>query len=184
MYEELFIAGSGGQGVLTLGKILVYSAMEEGKFVTYYPSYGAEVRGGTANCMVKISDEFIYSPVVETPTLMIIMNMPSYIKFLKKFVPKKFLFLNSSLIEESDDIKNFLKKNSKDLEIVRVDATEVANKIGSTIVSNIVMLGVLAKKTNIVKIDTIENVLSKFFGKNVLDINLKALDYGVKMYEI
>jgi len=180
MYEEIFIAGSGGQGVLSFGKILVYSAVEENKFATYYPSYGAEVRGGTANCMVKISSEFIYSPVVETPTFMIIMNMPSYIKFLKKLIPQKFLFLNSSLIEEIDEIKNILKKNSKELEIVKINATEIANKIGSTVVSNIVMLAALAKKTNIVNVDTIKKVLSKVFNKNVLDMNLKALDYGVK----
>ncbi len=130
--------------------------------------------------MVKISSEFIYSPVVETPTFMIIMNMPSYIKFLKKLIPQKFLFLNSSLIEEIDEIKNILKKNSKELEIVKINATEIANKIGSTVVSNIVMLAALAKKTNIVNVDTIKKVLSKVFNKNVLDMNLKALDYGVK----
>jgi 2-oxoglutarate ferredoxin oxidoreductase subunit gamma len=177
MYEELFIAGSGGQGVLTLGKILVYSAMEEGKFATYYPSYGAEVRGGTANCMVKISDSFIYSPVVEEPTMVTIMNMPSYIKFLKKFIPQKFLFLNTTLIEEKTEIIEFLKSHAKNLEIVRVNATEIANKIGTTLVSNIVMLTTIVKRTNVVKIDSVRNILSKIFSKKTLDINLKAIDY-------
>ncbi len=177
MYEEIFIAGSGGQGVLTLGKILVYSAIEEEKFATYYPSYGAEVRGGTANCMVKISDRFIHSPVVEEPTMMTIMNMPSYIKFLKKFVPQKFLFLNTSLIEEKNEIIEFLKSHAKNLEIIKINATEIANKIGSTLVSNIVMLTAVVKKTNIVKIETIKNTISKIFSKKVLEINLKTIDY-------
>lgn len=181
MYEEIFIAGSGGQGVLSLGKILVYSAVEENKYATFYPSYGAEVRGGTANCMVKISDSFIYSPVAETPTILTLMNMPSYIKFIKKFIPQKFLFINTSLIEEQEDIKKLIKEYEKNLEVVRIAATEIANKIGNTLVANIVMLGALAKKTKVVNISSIKNTLSKLFNKKVLDINLKALDKG---YEI
>lgn len=180
MYEEIFIAGSGGQGVLSLGKILVYSSVEENKYATYYPSYGAEVRGGTANCMVKISDSFIYSPVVETPTIMIVMNTPSYLKFVKKLLPQKVLFLNSSLIEEKEEIKEFLKNHSKNLEIIKIPATAIANKIGSTIVSNMVMLGALAKKTKIVSLDSVKTTLSKIFNKKVLEINLKALDIGEK----
>ncbi|MCS7227525.1 MAG: 2-oxoacid:acceptor oxidoreductase family protein [Endomicrobia bacterium] len=178
MYEEIFIAGSGGQGVLSLGKILVYSAIEEGKYATYYPSYGAEIRGGTANCMVKIADSFIYSPVVETPTIMTIMNMPSYIKFVKKLIPQKFLFLNSSLIEEDEETKEVLKSQVQHLNIVKVEATALANKLGNTIISNIVMLGALVKKTNIVKIESIKTVLYKIFSKKILDINLKALKIG------
>lgn len=177
MYEEIFVAGSGGQGILSLGRILVYSAIEENKFATYYPSYGAEIRGGTANCMIKISDNFIYSPVVEEPTMMTIMNMPSYIKFLKKYVPQKFLFLNTSLIEEKNEIIEFLKSHAKNLEIVRVNATEIANKIGSTLVSNIVMLTSVVKRTGIVKIDSVRSVITKIFSKKVLDINLKAIDF-------
>ncbi len=177
MYEEIFVAGSGGQGILTLGRILVYSVMSEGKFATYYPSYGAEVRGGTANCMIKISDNFIYSPVVEEPTLVAIMNMPSYIKFLKKFIPQKFLFLNTSLIEEKAEITEFLKKYAKNVEIIRVKATEIASKIGSIFVSNVVMLTAIVKKTNIVEIDSVKNAVSKILNKKVLDINLKTIDY-------
>ncbi|MFN3550273.1 MAG: 2-oxoacid:acceptor oxidoreductase family protein [Endomicrobiia bacterium] len=176
MYEEIFIAGSGGQGILSLGKILAYASLEENKYATYYPSYGAEVRGGTANCMVKISDKFIYSPIVENPTIMIIMNLPSYLKFVKKFLPQKFLFLNSSLIEEKEDIKEFIKNYSKDLEIIKIPATEIANKIGFTVVSNTVMLSQVVKKTGIFKIDSIKKTLEKIFSKKVLEINLKALD--------
>ncbi|MCS7231251.1 MAG: 2-oxoacid:acceptor oxidoreductase family protein [Elusimicrobiota bacterium] len=181
MYEEIFIAGSGGQGVLSLGKILVYSAAKENKLATYYPSYGAEVRGGTANCMVKISESFIFSPIIENPTIVTLMNMPSYLKFIKKFIPQKFLFINTSLIEEQEEIKKFLKHYSKNLEIIKVAATEIANKIGSTVVSNIVMLGAIARRTEIIKITSIKETLYKIFSKKILDINLKALDIG---YEI
>lgn len=178
MYEEIFIAGSGGQGVLSLGKILVYSAIEEGKYATYYPSYGAEIRGGTANCMVKIADRFIYSPVVETPTITTIMNMPSYIKFVNKFTPQKFLFLNSSLIDEQQEITELIKEHLKQIDIVRVQATELANKIGNVIISNIIMLGAMIKKTHILEIASVKSVMTKIFNKKVLDINLKALDIG------
>ncbi len=178
MYEEIFIAGSGGQGILSLGKILVYTSLQEDKYATYYPSYGAEVRGGTASCMVKISDRFIYSPIVENPTIMIIMNLPSYLKFVRKFLPQKFLFLNSSLIEEKEDIKDLIKNYPKNLKIIKVSATEIANKIGSTVVSNIVMLSAVLKETKIFKIDSIKITLEKIFSKNkkVLQTNLKALN--------
>ncbi|MEN3014111.1 MAG: 2-oxoacid:acceptor oxidoreductase family protein [Endomicrobiia bacterium] len=181
MYEEIFIAGSGGQGVLSLGKILTFSAIQENKFATYYPSYGAEIRGGTANCMVKISNNFIYSPIIENPTVAIIMNMPSYLKFVKKFIPQKFLFLNTSLIEEQEEIKKFINQYAKNLEVIKVAATEIANKIGNTLVSNIVMLGALIHRTKIIDIYIIKKVLSNMFNKKNLTLNLKALDVG---YEI
>lgn len=179
MYEEIFIAGSGGQGVLSLGKILVYSAIEEGKYATYYPSYGAEVRGGTANCMVKIADSFIYSPVVESPTITVIMNLPSYIKFIKKFTPQKFLFLNSTLIDEKD-IQQFYKTYSKYLNIVRVNVTELANQLGNIVTSNMIMLGSMIKKINIVKVESVKTIITKIFNnKKIVELNFKALSIGI-----
>lgn len=183
MYEEIFIAGSGGQGVLSLGKILVYSAIEEGKYATYYPSYGAEIRGGAANCMVKIADRFIYSPVVEMPTITTIMNTPSYIKFIHKFMPQKFLFLNSSLIDEQQEIAEFIKNQLKKIDIVRIHATEFANKLGNVITANIIMLGAIIKKTHILEITSVKTVMAKIFSKKVLEINLQALDIGQNSVE-
>ncbi len=182
MYEEIFIAGSGGQGVLSLGKILIFSAVEENKYVTYYPSYGAEMRGGTANCMVKISDSFIFSPVVENPTILTVMNIPSYLKFVKKFIPQKFLFINSSLIEEQTEIKNFLAEHSKNINIIKISATDIANKIGTTVVSNIVMLGAIIKVTRLLKAESIKNIINKFFNHNkkILELNIQALEEGLK----
>ncbi len=180
MYEEIFIAGSGGQGVLSLGKILIFSAVEENKYATYYPSYGAEIRGGTANCMVKISDEFIYSPVVETTTILTVMNFPSYLKFVQKFIPQKFLFINSSLVEEKEEIKKFLEQHSKNLHTIKVQATELANKIGSTIVSNIVMLGAIIKATNLLKPTSVKDVIYKVFNKKIAELNVSALEEGMR----
>ncbi|MBU2568030.1 MAG: 2-oxoacid:acceptor oxidoreductase family protein, partial [Elusimicrobia bacterium] len=97
--DEIFVAGAGGQGVLAFGKLLVQSAVEEEKFVTYYPSYGAEIRGGTANCAVIISDREIGSPVVSLYKTMIIMNAPSYAKFLSRLAPDGMLIVNSSLVD-------------------------------------------------------------------------------------
>jgi 2-oxoglutarate ferredoxin oxidoreductase subunit gamma len=178
MYNEIFIAGSGGQGILSLGKILISCAVEEGKFVTYYPSYGAEMRGGTANCMVKISDTEIYSPVIESPTEMIIMNTPSYLKFVTKFNPQKFLFLNTSLIEEKTEIQEYILTKLPNLEVIKIAVTDLANKIGNTLVANMVMLGAVLKKVKLVKIDTVKDVLEKKFEKNVALLNIKALEVG------
>lgn len=177
MYEEIFIAGSGGQGVLTIGKIIAQAAIDENKFVTYYPSYGAEVRGGTANCMVKISDTFIYSPIVETPTVTVIMNTPSYLKFVHKLMPTKYLLLNSSLIKETKDIQETM--SGKNLYVIKIPATEFANNLGSTVVANIVMLGVLIKVTKIVEnINTVKNVITKTIKEKFWELNFNALNMG------
>ncbi|MFQ3675331.1 MAG: 2-oxoacid:acceptor oxidoreductase family protein [Endomicrobiia bacterium] len=178
MYNEIFIAGSGGQGILSLGRILISAAVEESKFVTYYPSYGAEMRGGTANCMIKISDTEIYSPVIESPTEMVIMNTPSYLKFVKKFNPKNFLFLNSSLIDEKKEIQEYIAKNLSGLNIVKLDVSDIANRIGNVLVANMVMLGVLLKKVNLVKMVTVKNILEKKFDKKIALLNTKALETG------
>ncbi len=180
MYNEIFIAGSGGQGVLSLGRILVMSAVEENKYVTYYPSYGAEVRGGTANCMVKISDEPIYSPVIEHPTEMVIMNTPSYLKFIKKFLPQKILFLNTSLVEENEEITRLILTQIPQLEIIRVNATEIANKIGNILSSNMVMLGSIVQKLKIISVETVKTVLGKIFDEKILELNLQAFIKGME----
>ncbi|MCS7151521.1 MAG: 2-oxoacid:acceptor oxidoreductase family protein [Endomicrobia bacterium] len=179
MYEEIFIAGSGGQGVLTIGRLIALSAADEDKYVTYYPSYGAEIRGGTANCMVKISSNFIYSPIIEIPSITIIMNMPSYVKFINKLLPSKFLFLNSSLIDEITKISDIYKEKS--LKIFKISATDIANKIGSSVVANIIMLGAVIKATKIIEnINTVKNVIVKNFKEKFWELNFKALNAGME----
>lgn len=179
MYEEIFIAGSGGQGVLTVGKIIAQAAMDENKFVTYYPSYGAEIRGGTANCMIKISDNFIYSPVVETPTITVIMNMPSYIKFVNKLSPTKYLILNSSLIKDTKEITQLAIDQKANFKIIKIPATELANKLGSTVAANIIILGALIKVTRVIEnINTVKNVITRTIREKFWELNLNALNMG------
>ncbi len=133
MQERIIIAGHGGQGVMFLGKLLAQAAMEEGKNVTYLPSYGTEVRGGTAHCQVVISSEEICSPVVERPTTLVVMNQPSYDRFLPLLAPAGTLFANSSLVAANPE-----KKNAYCLPV-----TAVAAALGEVQVANMVMLGAL-----------------------------------------
>src|SRR5512136_1139127 len=101
MYQDVMIAGFGGQGVLLVGKILARAGMLEGKYVTWFPSYGAEIRGGTANCTVIISDHEIGSPVVQNPSAMLIMNEASFKRFERRISPSGDLFLNTSLVQQA-----------------------------------------------------------------------------------
>ncbi len=179
MYHEIFIAGSGGQGILSLGRILALSACEEGRYVTYYPSYGAEIRGGTANCVVKISNKFIYSPVVEKPTELVLMNFPSYTKFIEKFLPEKFLFINSTLVPE-ELVKKFLKNIKRNIEWISIQATEIANKIGDIVVANMVMLGKILKVTEVVRFETLKKVIETNFRKDLVELNMRAVVEGMK----
>ncbi len=178
MYNEIFVAGSGGQGILSLGRIIVTAAVQENKYATYYPSYGAEIRGGTANCMLKISDTKIYSPIIENPSEMIIMNTPSYLKFITKYNPQSYLFLNMSLVEKNDVVEEYILKKLKNLNVVEVFATEIADKIGNILVANMVMLGAMIKKIGLLKIDTIKNILGKKYDSKVISLNIKAIEKG------
>jgi len=132
MTERAILAGWGGQGMMTIGKLLAWIMMHEGKEVTYFPSYGAEVRGGTAHCHVVVSDQPIHSPIVETADALIVMNQASYEKFRDRLRPGGLLLLNSSLIDH---------EAHEDAIVVRVDASAIANEMGNVRVANTVMLG-------------------------------------------
>ncbi len=172
MKEKVIIAGFGGQGILFMGKVLAISAMNEGKNVTFFPSYGAEMRGGTANCHVVVSDEEIGSPVVEHPTSLIVMNEPSFNRFKTTIDKDGILFVNSSLVDIETKKENILS----------INATYLADKLGNLKVSNIVMFGFYLKIKNIVKIETVKRVLSDIFKENdkLLEVNIKALLVGNK----
>src|SRR5574340_124994 len=122
MYQDVMIAGFGGQGVLLAGKLLAYAGMLEGKQVTWFPSYGAEVRGGTANCTVIISDREIGSPVVQHPSAMLIMNDASFVKFEQRIMPSGRLFLNTSLIVRPS--------SRKDISRIEIRANDIAEGLG------------------------------------------------------
>lgn len=152
--------------------------MLEDKQVTWFPSYGAEVRGGTANCTVVISDELIGSPVITHPDILIVMSDASLDKFLPKLKHDGLFLYDSSLIRNSVE--------RKDIEIVGVPATEIANKIGSTKSANMVLLGALIAKTNLLKIDSVLEAIESSISdkkKIIIDINKKAIIKGIEYIE-
>ncbi len=172
MLIKTIFAGFGGQGVMSMGLNLAQAAMLEGKNVTYLPSYGAEVRGGTANCTVAISDEEIASPVASSPDFIVAMNQPSLVRFQNQIQSGGVLFINSSLIEA--------EVSRGDIDIVRVPANSIAEELGSPRSANMVMMGAFAKKSNIVSVSSvIEGLKSALKDKQkLIAINEKALMAG------
>jgi 2-oxoglutarate ferredoxin oxidoreductase subunit gamma len=172
MLIKTVFAGFGGQGVLSMGLNLAQSAMLEGKNVTYLPSYGAEVRGGTANCTVAISDEEIASPVASSPDFVVAMNRPSLVRFQNQIQSGGVLFVNSSLIDA--------EVSRGDLDIVEVPANSIAEDLGSARSANMVMLGAFTRKTNVVSIESVIGGLKDAFKskQRLLAVNRKALMAG------
>lgn len=176
MLVKTIFAGFGGQGVLSIGLNLAQAAMLEGKHVTYLPSYGAEVRGGTAHCTVAISDEEIASPVASSPEFVVAMNQPSLMKFQNQIQSGGVLFFNASLTEAGT--------SRDDIEVVTVPANIIADKLGSPKSANMVMLGAFIKKGNLVSLESvIEGLKSTLKGKRELvTINEKALTAGYNLF--
>jgi 2-oxoglutarate ferredoxin oxidoreductase subunit gamma len=172
MLVKTLISGFGGQGVISMGLSLAQAAMAESKHVTYLPSYGAEVRGGTANCTVAVSDEEIASPIASSPDFVIAMNRPSLVKFQNQIKHGGVLFLNSSLIQADT--------SRDDIEVVRVAADAMAKELGSTKSANMVMLGAFIKKSGIVSLDgIIEGLKNTLKNKNkLIAVNEKAISAG------
>ena len=161
--------------MLMMGYILAVSAMRGGMQVTYLPSYGAEVRGGTANCTVSISDEDIASPVASSPDYVIAMNKPSLIRFEGQIKTKGTIFLNSDLID--------IDPEREDIEVFKIPANTLAKNIGSERAMNMIMLGAFASKAKITSIDSLMNGLTEVIktkSKKQAEINRKALEMGVK----
>ncbi len=179
MLEELIIAGFGGQGVMSMGQLLTYAGMIENKHVAWIPSYGPEMRGGTANCAVTVSDREISSPVVTEPTSVIIMNQPSLDKFEPALKPGGLLIINSSLVSK--------KASRKDLRVVEVACNEIANeKLGNTRVANIIILGAYIELTKVVTIDSIIESLKKVLPErrhNLIPLNRQALELGAELVQ-
>lgn len=177
MEERIVIAGFGGQGVMALGQLLTFSGMTEGKYVSWLPSYGPEMRGGTANCNVVIATQPVGSPVVIDSTSAIMMNRPSLDKFEDLVVEGGKLFINSSLIDR--------KAERKDIDIYYVPANEIAEELGNPKIANMVMLGAYLEAAKSVKVETILNkAFTAVFGENranLLPINKKALEKGAEI---
>ncbi|NLY70959.1 MAG: 2-oxoacid:ferredoxin oxidoreductase subunit gamma [Clostridiales bacterium] len=168
--HKLIIAGFGGQGVLLTGQIIAYAGMMEGKEVTWMPSYGPEMRGGTANCTVIVSDKKISSPVINEATAVVAMNLPSLVKFENMVEPGGKIFINSSLIDE--------EPKRDDIEVYSIKANEIAEGLNNSKVANMVILGAVIDNTGIVKRESVEKVLENIFTgdkANLIDLNKQAL---------
>ncbi len=172
MTEKIICAGFGGQGIMAMGKILALSAMREGKYVSWLPSYGAEVRGGTAHCMVVISDQRIASPYIERADSIIIMNEPSLKKFKNSIRSKGLLLVNSSLAD--------CKASSRRLDVTCVPLTEMAAKIGFEKVANTIGIGVYLAKKKIIALSTMEKSIEEVLAhrEKLIAINKRALEDG------
>lgn len=173
MTYEIVLAGFGGQGILFLGKMIATAGMLEGKEVSWIPSYGPEMRGGTANCSVVVSDRRIGSPVVSHPNVLVAMNRPSLEKFESRMQPGGFLLINKTLIE--------IPHTRADIDVAYVDITGIAGELGNPRLANIVALGALVGRLPIVGRDGVMAALKKeLVGKKaaLLDLNTAALDAG------
>ena len=170
--NKMFFAGTGGMGILLMGQIVGTAAIAEDKAVTFFPSYGPEMRGGTANCTVIVSDNEISSPLVHEADVVVAMTLPSMLKFEPMLKPGGILFLNSSLVKEAPA--------RSDITVYEIAASETAHDMGETRVANIIMLGAFVRTTNIVSGENVEKVIRDYFGERkaaLVDINLKAFHH-------
>lgn len=174
--QQVVIAGFGGQGIILAGKLLAQAAMKAGKEVTYMPSYGAEVRGGTANCMVVIADRPISSPVIDSPDTVIAMNKASLDKFAPKLKKGGLLIINSSLADQTPKLDD-------SIDVINLPADKIAKELGSTKVANMVALGAYLQKSRLfgVKVagDCLADVLAERYHVTI-PLNKKALQQGAE----
>ena len=176
MTQEIIFAGFGGQGILFAGKVVAYAGMNEGKNVSHLPSYGPEMRGGTANCSVIVSDEPVASPVITDPTSLVVMNGPSLDKFENAVVPGGKIFIDSTLVTR--DVER------SDVDVFKIDATNIANKMGLPKLANIIMVGKLVKETGLFTYDEIKSAVTKMVPASkpaLLENNMKAFDTGYNL---
>ena len=173
--HNLIASGFGGQGVMLIGQIIATSAMIENKHSTWLPSYGPEMRGGTANCTVVVSDEEIGSPVTSNPNELIIMNIPSLLKFEPKLKKNGFMIVNTSVVDR--------KAKRDDIDITYIDANNIAEELGNLKVANMVVLGAYIGKTKCISLESVEKAfIKKLTGKKakLIDLNIKAVKKGME----
>ncbi len=172
MHERIIIAGFGGQGVIMAGKLLCIAAMNEGKFVSHIPSYGAEMRGGTANCSVVISSKEIGSPTVPAPTIAIVLNTPSLTKFESRVKPGGLLIYNSSLIDRNPE--------RTDITVVDLKANDISEAAGSDRAANMAAIGkLISLKPEIASMEAVINALEVAISarnRKYNEINIKVLN--------
>ena len=173
MQNEVKFAGFGGQGILMMGTLLAKAAMQEGFEVAWVPSYGPEMRGGTAYCTVVISDEPIASPIIKSPLHLVAMNGPSLEKFAPTLKPGGVIVINSSLISAD--------AGRDDCDILKVPVVEIAKQLGNAKTGNVVALAAFVARADIVPIDALKQSVEASFAKKpkLIPLNLKAVDAGV-----
>lgn len=173
--QEIIFAGFGGQGILSMGKFLAYAGMDNDMNVSWCPSYGPEMRGGTANCSVILSDNDIGSPIVTAPDTVVVMNRPSYEKF------EPILKKGGILIADSDLISEETKRD--DITMIKIPAQSIAAEIGSKTIANMVLLGALVKKTGIVSVEDLLKSLKEHGKEKFYKANEEAINRGIAHLE-
>ncbi|HEY9766250.1 MAG TPA: 2-oxoacid:acceptor oxidoreductase family protein, partial [Chroococcales cyanobacterium] len=153
MKETILFAGFGGQGVVLMGKLIALAGMNEGREVTWLPSYGPEMRGGTASCVVVVSDELIGSPIIDQPRTAVIMNNPSLTKYEPSVETNGNILINSSLVD--------LVPKRNDLKTFNIPCNQVADELGNAKVANMVMLGAYVELTKAVKVESLKEALAE-----------------------
>ena len=173
MTTQILIAGFGGQGVLFAGKLLAYKGMYDNKEISWLPSYGPEMRGGTANCSVIISDTPVGSPIVDSPDVLMVMNLPSLDKYENAVVKGGKIFVDSSFIER--------KVVREDVSAYYIPATKMAAEAGVPTLANMILLGKMLKETQVLDFEGLEGVFKKIVSAkraDLIEVNLKALEIG------
>lgn len=174
-YKELIAAGFGGQGVMVLGQLVAYGGIEDGRNVTWIPSYGPEMRGGTANCSTVVSDEPVGSPVISMCNVVVILNQPSLAKFEHAARKGGILIYNSDLVKYDNP--------RTDVRVIGIPAQKIATELGSDKVANVVLLGAVVEASGIISKKSAVHVVEEKLGKRkpqFLPMNLKALDRGME----
>jgi len=177
MTREIIIAGFGGQGVVSSGIIVAHAGLLEKKHVTFFPSYGAEMRGGTAHCSVVVSSDPVASPIVANPDIVIAMNEPSFLRFESTLKENGVLMFNKTLIKSTP--------KRTDITAVPIEASALAEELGQGRIANMVMLGAMAKRTDLLKLATLKKAQRKRFTKandEQLILNDAALEKGYNLF--
>lgn len=175
MHEEVIISGFGGQGALFAGQLLTYAGLFEGRQVSWIPSYGPEMRGGTAHCTVILSDEPIGSPIVRNPTIAIVLNPASMDKYEPLVAPGGILVVNTSLVRRP--------AQRTDLTVVNVPANDLAHELGNVRMANVVLLGALLATKPIVSPDSVKRAMEEEIPahrKHIIEPNKRALERGMQ----
>lgn len=175
MMDKILLAGFGGQGVMFIGKVMAYAGMLGGLEVCWIPSYGPEMRGGTANCSVIIAKDEIHSPVIEKADCGIVLNQPSYDKFLQRIKPGGVLVVNRSIVA--------MENKRDDIEIIAIPAGELANELGNASLANMVCLGALIGKMKLINFERLQKAMNTIVGKKkpeMYELNMAAIKKGMR----